>query len=57
MIYQEIKDLKELDKTHPAFGKKIKENKNTIFICKNQSCSLPITTFDEFAKIINNKNG
>ena len=57
MIYQEITDLKELDKTHPAFGKKIKEDKNTIFICKNQSCSLPITTFDEFAKIINNKNG
>ena len=55
-IFQEIENSKELPKTHPAFGKKSKNKKNTIFICQNQTCSLPITDYKEFIKILNSKN-
>ena len=55
MIYQEIENSEGLPKKNPAFGKKCKNNKNTIFVCQNQTCSLPITNFEEFIKIINVK--
>ena len=55
MIYQEIENSRKLPKKNPAFGKKSKNNKNTIFVCQNQTCSLPITNFEEFIKIINVK--
>ncbi len=52
LIYLEIENLNKLEKNHPAYGKKCKKNKNTIFICKNQNCSLPITTIEELEKNI-----
>ena len=52
LIYLEIENLNKLEKNHPAHGKKCKKNKNTIFICKNQNCSLPITTIEELEKNI-----
>ena len=56
MIYQEIENSKELPKKHLAFGKKCKNKKNTVFVCQNQNCSLPITNFKEFIKILSLKN-
>ena len=52
MIYQEISDTKNLPKNHPAYGKKNINNKNTVYLCQKQRCSLPITKFRDFIKIL-----
>jgi len=55
IIYQEVWDSNELPKKHPAYGKKNKENKTTIYVCQKQTCSLPITNFEKFKDAINLK--
>ena len=57
MILQKIKSSTNFSKKHPAYDKKIKDKKTTIYICQKQKCSLPITNFNEFQKILNINNG
>ena len=56
IIFQKNKNSTNFPKGHPAHGKKTKDKKSTIYICKNQKCSLPITSSDEFEKIQNINN-
>ena len=39
----------DFPKTHPAFGKKQKNNSVTAFICVGKTCSLPITDANSFS--------
>ena len=52
IIFQTISDTKELSKKNPAYGKKIINNKDTLYVCQNQKCSLPITKFSDFTKAL-----
>ena len=49
-IFQQINNSNKLKKKHPAYGKKTFNGKTTIYICKNQTCSQPITTIKELKK-------
>ena len=49
-IFQQINNSNKLKKNHPAYGKKTFNGKTTIYICKNQTCSQPITTIKELKK-------
>jgi len=44
-----IKNFKQLNSlsTYPFFSGKTFEDKTSVFICKNFSCSLPLHTLDE----------
>ena len=53
LIYQEIKDIKNLPQKSLILKKKILKNKTTIFICYKQTCSKGITTLKELNKILN----
>ena len=39
----------DFPKTHPAYGKKQKNNSATAFICVGETCSLPITDANAFS--------
>ena len=47
IIFQEIENSKKLNKRHPIYGKKCKNEKHTVYLCKNQICSLPVISFNE----------
>jgi len=42
-VFQCFQPGSDLPKTHPAHGKKQKNTKATMYVCRGQSCSLPIT--------------
>tara|TARA_Y100000590_G_scaffold380888_2_gene449564 strand:- start:1172 stop:3199 length:2028 start_codon:yes stop_codon:yes gene_type:complete len=50
IIFQEIENSKKLNKRHPIYGKKCKNEKHTVYLCKNQICSLPVISFNELIK-------
>ena len=49
-VFQCFQPGSDLPKTHPAHGKVQKNNKATIYVCRGQSCSLPITDPAELGK-------
>ena len=57
MIILLIKTTKNLKKGHPAYGKKNFKGKTTVYICKNQTCSLPILTKEDLKKNFKKFNG
>jgi len=42
----------ELNKTHPAFGKSSLEGRPTVYICRNTSCSNPLSDEDEIIQAL-----
>ena len=50
-VFQCFQPGSDLPKTHPAHGKGQKDNKATIYVCRGQSCSLPITDSAELTEI------
>ncbi len=46
-IVQVVADPAALSETHPAFGKPKNDKELVIYICRNQTCSAPITTHEE----------
>ena len=42
-VFQCFQPGSDLPETHPAHGKKQKNTKATMYVCRGQSCSLPIT--------------
>ena len=45
-------DAPQLPPTHPAAGKTAVEGKATAYVCRGQTCSLPITETDELAALL-----
>ncbi len=42
-IFQYLQPGSDLPEGHPAQGKRQKDNKATLYVCRGQSCSLPVT--------------
>ena len=49
-VFQCFPPDSELPETHPAHGKTQKDTKATVYVCRGQSCSLPITDSDALAQ-------
>ncbi|MEN8197419.1 MAG: thioredoxin domain-containing protein, partial [Pseudomonadota bacterium] len=50
-VFQCFQPASDLPETHPAHGKTQKDTKATMYVCRGQSCSLPITDPAELIEV------
>ncbi len=51
-ILVELKPEDDLPTDHPAAGKGLKDDRATLYFCRGTSCSLPVTSAEEFTRLI-----
>lgn len=52
LVLQRIKDGAGLPDNHPAKGKQAIDGKPTVYVCRNESCSLPVTNVEDLQALL-----